>query len=227
MKKILSISLVVLCAAISMTCGGGSSTDPADPSVVSAPVFSPASGTYSADQSITLTSATAGATIYYTTDGSTPTTSSTAFNSSTPIAVAGNGKTMTINAIAVLSGMTDSEAASASYVINYAQVSTPTFSPSTGTYSTNQSVTINCSTTGATIYYTTNGDAPTTLSSVFTSGTPISVALSSGVTKTIKAYAVKAGMADSTVASAVYSYTPPSPSCSDGARNGTETDVDC
>ncbi|MBK8802160.1 MAG: chitobiase/beta-hexosaminidase C-terminal domain-containing protein [Fibrobacteres bacterium] len=44
-----------------------------------APVFSPASGTYSAAQSVTLSSATSGTTIYYTTDGSTPTKASTQY----------------------------------------------------------------------------------------------------------------------------------------------------
>jgi hypothetical protein len=38
---------------------------------------------------------------------------------------------------------------------------TLTFSPAAGTYTTNQSVTISCATSGATIYYTTNGSTPT------------------------------------------------------------------
>ena len=40
--------------------------------------------------------------------------------------------------------------------------STPTFSPAAGTYKTAQTVTISDTTSGATIYYTTNGTTPTT-----------------------------------------------------------------
>jgi hypothetical protein len=43
---------------------------------LSAPVFSPAAGTYTSTQTVTLTPSDSGATTYYTTDGSTPTTAS-------------------------------------------------------------------------------------------------------------------------------------------------------
>ena len=58
----------------------------------------------------TIGCATAGATIYYTTNGNTPTTSSTQYSS--PITLSG---ACTIKAIAVKSGMTNSEVASQSY----------------------------------------------------------------------------------------------------------------
>jgi hypothetical protein len=75
-------------------------------------------------------------------------------------------------------------------------------------YTSDQSVTITCATAGTTIYYTTDGTAPTAASPIYS--TPIAVA-GDGTTKTIKAFAVKAAMADSTVASATYtiSYLPP------------------
>ena len=47
------------------------------------------------------------------------------------------------------------------------QAATPTFSLPAGTYTSKQTVTISDSTTGATIYYSTNGSIPTTSSSVY------------------------------------------------------------
>lgn len=75
----------------------------------------------------------------------------------------------------------------------------PTFSPSAGTYNSNQSVTLACATSGATIYYTTDGSEPTTSSTVYGGA----IALDSEGTTTIKAIAVKNGYT-STVAEATY-----------------------
>jgi hypothetical protein len=50
---------------------------------------------------------------------------------------------------------------------------TPTFSPAAGTYSSAQSVTISDATSGATIYYTTNGTTPTTSSTKYTGPAPL------------------------------------------------------
>ncbi|MBR5436905.1 MAG: chitobiase/beta-hexosaminidase C-terminal domain-containing protein [Muribaculaceae bacterium] len=74
---------------------------------------------------------------------------------------------------------------------------TPTFSPAGGTYTSAQTVSISCSTSGATIYYTTNGSTPTTSSTKYTSAITVSS------TTTIKAIAVKDGQSSS-VASATY-----------------------
>ncbi|MBR5699406.1 MAG: chitobiase/beta-hexosaminidase C-terminal domain-containing protein [Prevotella sp.] len=75
---------------------------------------------------------------------------------------------------------------------------TPTFSPGEGTFTSAQSVSISCTTSGATIYYTIDGNDPTTSSSVYSS--PIAVS----TTTTIKAIAVKSGMDNSEVATATY-----------------------
>ena len=72
----------------------------------------------------------------------------------------------------------------------------PTFSPAAGTYYEAQSVTLSAE-DGASIYYTTNGDDPTTGS------TPYSEAIEVAQTTTIKAIAVKDGVS-SAVASATY-----------------------
>lgn len=73
-------------------------------------------------------------------------------------------------------------------------VETPTISISGTT------ATISCSTSGATIYYTLNGNTPTTSSTQYSSPITLSGAC------TIKAIAVKSGMSNSSVAS--QSYTP-------------------
>ena len=67
----------------------------------------------------------------------------------------------TVQAIASASGYLQSAVASATYNFN-TQTPMPQFSPAAGTYTTTQSVTISDSTSGAVIYYTTNGSTPTT-----------------------------------------------------------------
>ena len=78
-------------------------------------------------------------------------------------------------------------------------VATPTFTPAAGTYTSAQSVTIACATEGATIYYTTDGSVPSA-----TNGTVYSEAIAVNENTTIKAIAVKDGMANSAVAEAEY-----------------------
>ena len=119
---------------------------------VATPIFSPAGGTYSSTQTVTISTYTSGATIYYTTDGSTPTPLSTVYTA--PISVA---TAQTVNAIAVLSGWTDSLVGSAYYNL---ACTTPTFSPGAGSYASTQTVTIT-STSGSTINYTVDGTPPT------------------------------------------------------------------
>jgi len=81
--------------------------------------------------------------------------------------------------------------------------STPTFTPVAGIYITPPAVTILDATTGATIYYTTDGTTPTNTSAQFK--TPIVI----GATETLKAMAIAPGSSLSAVASAVYTITPP------------------
>ena len=80
---------------------------------------------------------------------------------------------------------------------------TPTFSPAAGTYTSAQSVTISDTTSGAAIYYTTNGTTPTTSSTKYSA--PVSV----GSTETIQAIAVASGYTNSAVASAAYTINIP------------------
>ncbi len=78
------------------------------------------------------------------------------------------------------------------------QAAAPAFSPGGGTYTSAQSVTLSDSTSGATIYYTTNGTTPTTSSTVYSG--PINVSSS----ETIKAIAAASGYTTSSVATAAY-----------------------
>jgi Chitobiase/beta-hexosaminidase C-terminal domain/Legume lectin domain len=81
---------------------------------------------------------------------------------------------------------------------------TPTFSPGADTYSSAQSVTLSDATSGATMYYTTNGTTPTTSSTEYTG--PITVSS----TETLQAIAAATGDSNSAVASAAYTMDPPS-----------------
>ena len=78
-----------------------------------APVASVASGLYTEPQTVALSTTTENAKIYYTTDGSAPTTESTLY--AEPIKVA---ETMTIKAIAIADGYSQSKVASFAYVIS-------------------------------------------------------------------------------------------------------------
>lgn len=69
------------------------------------------------------------------------------------------------------------------------------------TVTNNSTVTLSSTTVGSTIYYTSDGSTPTTASS---SGTNVTVTGTSGDTVTIKAMAVKDGMANSEVAAFTY-----------------------
>jgi CSLREA domain-containing protein len=75
---------------------------------------------------------------------------------------------------------------------------TPEFSVAAGTYATAQSVTLVDTTTGAIIYYTTNGSTPTASSTKYTQAINVSAS------ETIKAVALAPGFKESAVASAAY-----------------------
>jgi streptogramin lyase len=75
---------------------------------------------------------------------------------------------------------------------------TPIFSVVSGTYMSAQTVDISDSTSGATIYYTTDGSTPTISSTVYSG--PITVS----VTETLNAIAVAAGYSNSAVGAAAY-----------------------
>ncbi len=84
----------------------------------------------------------------------------------------------------------------------YPNAASPSFSVAGGTYPTSQTVTLSDSTSGSTIYYTTNGTAPTIGSTQYTG--PILVAAS----ETVEAIAIADGYTASAVVSAAYMIPP-------------------
>ena len=163
------------------------------------PTFSVAGGTKNNDVDVTL-STTFGTSIYYTTDGTTPTTSSTLYSSAITV-----NATQTIKAIAVKSGCSDSDVASATYTM---VCSNPTITLAGGTYNNDQSTTISTTTAGATIRYTLDGTTPTESSAVYSSA----IAITSS--KTLKAKVFKSGYTASSMVSAAYTLKCAQPSLS-------------
>jgi hypothetical protein len=158
------------------------------------PTFSPAaSGTFTTPQLVTIADANPGVTLYYTTDGSAPTIASTQYTE--PFTVS---TTTTVRAFAAGGGYGVSTIASGTYNITAA---TPTLSPvAFRKFSAPTTVTLADTTPGATIYYTTDGSAPTTASTQYTG--PIAVS----TTTTIKSIAAGGGYGSSAVASETYSF---------------------
>ena len=160
------------------------------------PTFSPASGG-SGDGSLTVTikCATSGATVQYKV-GTGAWTTGTSVTLSQDIAQ--QSKSYTVSAKAVKNGI-ESEEATAKYTVNR-RVAEPTITDATGNkYSASRSVTISCSTAGATIHYTTDGKTPTKDSPTIASGGTLT--LSTKGTFTVKAMAVLTDWVNSAEAS--------------------------
>lgn len=171
---------------------------------VAVPVFSLASGNYTAAQSVSLSSTTAGAIIYYTTDGTTPSSSNgTAYSSSISVT-----STQTLKAIAILSGWSDSGVVESTYTITIPATATPSLSIAAGNYSYSPSVSISCATSGALIYYTTDGTTPDNTKSLYSSAISVSSSM------TLKAIAIASGYTISPVISATYTLSPATPTIS-------------
>ncbi len=146
-------------------------------------------------KSVTITTTTSGATIYYTTDGSTPTTNSSKYSSAIRFNTV---ETKTIKAVAVKSGYEDSTTVSKSITVSRA--SDVAASQNSGTITEEVSVTLSSATSGAAIYYTTDGSTPTI------SSTKYSGAINVGKTMSIKAIAVVNGYVNSNVVEFVYTF---------------------
>ena len=156
--------------------------------------FLPNGGTFSTSQQVTISDSLAGATILFTTDGSLPSSQSPQYNG--PIILS---TSELVKARAFATGYGISGLATATFTIHQSTTPTPVISPSGGTFSTPQLVTITDSLVGATILYTTDGSTPTSLSTHYSG--PITVSSNEVIT----AFAVEAGYSVS--ASATASFT--------------------
>jgi len=173
--------------------------------VVSTPVFSPTGGPYTASVDVTISCTTSDSTIRYTTDGSTPsTTNGTIIASGSSVNISNS---LTLKAIAYKTGLTTSSVSAYSYLINIpGTVETPTFSPAGGPYTAPVNVIISCSTSGATIRYTTDGSTPsTTHGTIIASGSSVNISNS----LTLKSVAYKTGLTISSVFSYYYAINIP------------------
>ena len=183
---------------------------------VGTPTFSPAAGAYTTVQTVTISDPTMGASIYYTTDGSMPGAGTgTSMLYTGPLTVSDSE---TLNAIAVDSGDTSSAVATAAYSVTLAGANaTPTLSLVAGTYTSPEPVTITDTTSGASIYYTTDGSAPTASSNLYIG--PIAVSS----TETINAIAIGGGLTSSGVATALYTINLPASALQDIVINQDTT----
>ncbi|WP_435101165.1 chitobiase/beta-hexosaminidase C-terminal domain-containing protein [Arhodomonas sp. AD133] len=156
-----------------------------------APAADPLGGLYNADQTVTLTGE-AGASLYFTRDGTAPSPASNAYTG--PITVTA---TTTVKAIAVDTAGNQSEVLSETYTIDKTAPAKPTVDLPGGIYSSDQSVTLSGE-SGTSLYYTLDGTAPTSSSTLYSS--PITITDST----TLNAIAVDAAGNASGVRTATY-----------------------
>lgn len=154
------------------------------------PVMTPAGGSFNQPQTVTLTCRTPQAQIRYTTDGTAPTESATLYSGAIQVQCA-----ETLKARAFHASWPASEVKAGQFNL---QPVAPVFSPSGGSYSDEQTVTIATPTAGAEVRYTTDGSDPDTDDPV-ASG-PITV----DKTATVKARAWVGCWAPSEISSAKY-----------------------
>jgi len=167
---------------------------------VAVPAFNPVSGTgFSGSLNVTISTATSGATVFYTTDGSTPDTGDA--NNGTASVQVNLTDTTTIKARAYRDGMDPSAIGQATYTETLPTVATPTMSPDGGDFYTSVNVTISTATSGATVFYTTDGSTPDTGDA--NNGTA-SVQVNLTATTTLKARAYKLDHNESSVKTATF-----------------------
>lgn len=146
--------------------------------IVSAPNIDLSSGIYTEGKRVYLSCPTEGAVLRYTTDGTNPTRNTGNIYSGYLYI----SQTSTLKVIAYRDGWVNSNIVSRNYEIT-GTVATPIISHNSGSYSSNFSLSLYCSTPGATIIYTLDGSEPSSSNGEIYSG-PIPVS-STTIIKTI------------------------------------------
>jgi len=161
---------------------------------VAAPVISPDGGVFDETLSVTLTCSTPDTEIWFTTSGADPTNQAPSLlYTNAPIAVT---ESVTLKARGFKTGFTPGSIATATFT--GPKVKTPVITPSGGTFSATQSVTITCATTGTTIRYTLNGANPQETDTAYTS--PLTLTH----TATVKTRAFRSGLIASDTAQSTF-----------------------
>lgn len=163
---------------------------------VAQPTINPSGGTFYSCQNAVVQCTTPGATIHYTTDGAVPTEGSPVVESGGSVVV---DRSMTLKARAFKAGSDPSLTRNAYYTL---VVSTPSLSPNGGTFESDPTVVITCTTDGASIHYTTDGSDPDEGDPSVASEQSVVVGISPQTT--LKARGFKSGFQASQVVSAVY-----------------------
>ncbi|MEA4859956.1 MAG: chitobiase/beta-hexosaminidase C-terminal domain-containing protein, partial [Sphaerochaeta sp.] len=161
---------------------------------------------------VTISSGTSDARIYCTVDETTPSISSTRYM--VPLEFL-QPATTTVKALATKKGMVSS--AVAETAVTVVQGPTPTFSSEGGSYVDAVGILISSTASGATFYYTTDGNPPTTSSNEYSAYVPITDSTTSTV---LQAMATYLGMTNSEVMSATYTITSLYPVGSTGPAGG-------
>jgi hypothetical protein len=189
-----TVSTSEVIEAIAQVPGGPSSliSSAAYALVASVPTITPNGGIYNNPIWVTLSNDTDQSDIYYTLDGSNPTSASTGGRAQFSLQLA---STCTLTAQTFKSGWTPSALATQAFTF---QAALPGLSPVSGTYSDPLTVTAQSATSGAILYYTTDGTTPTTSSAILSSS------LSLNANATVSVIAVRTGFAPSAVAQATY-----------------------
>jgi hypothetical protein len=164
------------------------------------PLITPAGGNYTTAQNITISNVTPGAIIKYTTDGTAPSlTNGMTYSASIMIT-----SSTTLKAIAIKTGMANSDVVAENYIITQGEtLAPPSFNPAGGNFTAPVSVTMTTTAVGAAIKYTTDGTNPSAANG-FTYSGPVTV----GVTTTLKAVVIKNSVISS-VTSHTYTVTTP------------------
>jgi beta-glucanase (GH16 family) len=201
------MSRVSLCAAgLSLAlwapsgCGGGGGGTVTQVQTAAAPVISPGAGTYTSTQSVTITDSTPSSTIYYTTNGTAPSTASTQYSGAFQVSA-----TETVEAMATAPNYSASSVTSATFTINEPPpiVATPSIATANAQNGA-EIVTLADTTSGATIYYTTDGSTPTSSSTQYLAPFLVDTNI------TVNAIATASGDTNSSVATQTFSGNIPS-----------------